>query len=64
MGLVSQAVYDGGRHVLGYHWFSLSSLSLFSLFSLSVLFKLGLFSCRVIPKSLMPREVIFFLLFK
>lgn len=28
MGLVSQAVYDGGRHVLGYHWLSLSHLSL------------------------------------
>lgn len=60
MGLVSQAVYDGGRHVLGYRWFSLS-LSLsplsFIFFSLSVLFNLDLFCFRVIPKSLMPKEV-------
>lgn len=27
MGLVSQAVYDGGRHVLGYHPSSFSSPS-------------------------------------
>ncbi|KAJ6840465.1 cytokinin riboside 5'-monophosphate phosphoribohydrolase LOG1-like [Iris pallida] len=33
MGLVSQAVHDGGRHVL------------------------GLYQCRVIPKTLMPREI-------
>ena len=86
MGLVSQAVHDGGRHVIGYH-----SLSLFLTHFFMVKFSLSLFSpkdfgwkgtikksepivfvlvtfsidsichvivsCRVIPKTLMPREV-------
>ncbi|KAG9134648.1 hypothetical protein Leryth_000972 [Lithospermum erythrorhizon] len=40
MGLVSQAVHDGGRHVLGLY--------------LKRLFE---FPCRVIPRTLMPREI-------
>lgn len=59
MGLVSQAVYDGGRHVLGYSL----SLSLSKILRRRICFhlkfsKFCLISCgRVIPKTLMPREV-------
>ncbi|CAL9234880.1 unnamed protein product, partial [Arabidopsis halleri] len=41
MGLVSQVVHDGGRHVIGLSFFS----------------SLVLFGHGVIPKTLMPREV-------
>jgi len=88
MGLVSQAVHDGGRHVIGYHSLSFPytffmvkfSLSLFSpkdfgwkgkiKKSEPIVFMLVSFSidsichvivsCRVIPKTLMPREVCLF----
>ncbi|RWV90609.1 hypothetical protein GW17_00047172, partial [Ensete ventricosum] len=55
MGLVSQAVHDGGRHVLGSLLLSLSlSLSLSHSLSCTHVFWI---CCRVIPRTLMPREV-------
>lgn len=87
MGLVSQAVHDGGRHVIGYHSLSLVFIPFsfgkvffsFSIFSKGFWGKGGsrnqsqlclfvlflnwysichvIVSCRVIPKTLMPREV-------
>jgi hypothetical protein len=69
MGLISRAVYDGGRHVLGYPLRLPLSLSLSLSLSIyiyvicvcmSLLMFLS-FSCRVIPKTLMPREVLEFL---
>lgn len=63
MGLVSQAVYDGGRHVLGYHWFSLLSFSLFSLFSLSFI-QVGFIFLQSDTKISHAKRGNFFLLFK
>jgi len=54
MGRISQVVYDGGRHVLGYPpFFFFNSLFLYSIHHSSSF----PFLCRVIPKTLMPREV-------
>ncbi|KAA3467071.1 cytokinin riboside 5'-monophosphate phosphoribohydrolase LOG1-like [Gossypium australe] len=49
MGLVSQAVFDGGRHVLGLKFQLQAGDYNFNPF-LSI-------PCRVIPKTLMPREI-------
>ncbi|BAT95883.1 hypothetical protein VIGAN_08270900 [Vigna angularis var. angularis] len=84
MGLVSQAVHDGGRHVIGYHSLFSSHPIFGKVFSFSIfsqgfwvegddqeseplVFVLVSFSidsichvivsCRVIPKTLMPREL-------
>jgi len=57
MGLISQAVYEGGRHVIGWacSWFGLMMLYIFNLLKSTDF--CPAFSCRVIPKTLMPREV-------
>jgi hypothetical protein len=67
MGLISQAVYDGGRHVLGYLLqlalslsLSLSLIYIYMSVCMSLLMSLS-FSCRVIPTTLMPREVLEFM---
>ena len=61
MGLVSQAVYDGGRHVIGWEM-SIFFLVMMVLYMLDMLLicaiLLSLYCCRVIPRTLMPREVI------
>jgi len=59
MGRISQVVYDGGRHVLGYvpSFLFLQFLIPLSIFIYFVLMILPPSLCRVIPKTLMPREV-------
>ncbi|XP_047308494.1 cytokinin riboside 5'-monophosphate phosphoribohydrolase LOG1-like isoform X1 [Impatiens glandulifera] len=54
MGLVSQAVYDGGRHVLG---LVIINSRLIFIFIINFYFYFFNFFCRVIPKTLMPREI-------
>lgn len=63
MGRISQVVYDGGRHVLGYPPFFFFNSLFFYLYIYIyicihfVLMILPTFLCRVIPKTLMLREV-------
>jgi len=63
MGLISQTVFNGGCHVLGYsiyHYLLISLLLIFALLlavarKLTCLFMFCLY--RVIPKALMSHEV-------